>query len=48
MKKVMDYQMFKQKIGVKEFNENVLKEIIYHSAIIENNDEITISSQKRI
>ena len=48
IKTMLDYQMFKQEIDVKEFNNNLLKNILYNSEVenLENHTSIKIKSGK--
>jgi len=42
----MDYEMFKQGIDVKEFNEQLLQQILYSSEVSENESSTQISLSK--
>lgn len=42
IKTMMDYEMFKQHIDVKEFNEKLLNKVLYNSTISSTSDEISI------
>lgn len=43
IKVMMDYELFKQGIDVKEFNENILKKVLYSSQISQNNKDFIIT-----
>lgn len=45
IKTMMDYEMFKQGIDVKEFGEQLLKKVLYNSEIRDKGDEVNISLQ---
>lgn len=47
MKTMLDYEMFQRGIDVKEFNEKLLSKILYESNIIEKENEINISIEKK-
>lgn len=42
----MDYEMFKHGIDVKDFNEKIIKSVLYGSTIKENNDAVVIEFPK--
>lgn len=42
IKTMMDYEMYKQKIDVKEFNDKLLQRVIYGSKVSIDDDEITL------
>lgn len=46
VKTMMDYEMFKQGIDVKEFNEQLLQQILYSSEVSENESSTQISLSK--
>lgn len=46
VKTMMDYEMFKQGIDAKEFNENVLFKIMYDSEVIMKDNKIIITIEK--
>ena len=46
VKTMMDYEMFKQGIDVKEFNEQLLQQILYSSEVSENESTTQISLSK--
>lgn len=46
VKTIMNYEMFKQGIDVKEFNEQLLQQILYSSEVSENEDATQISLSK--
>lgn len=46
VKTMMDYEMFKRGIDVKEFNADLLKKVLYGSDVTENGDNIHITIQK--
>lgn len=43
IKTMMDYEMFKQEIDAKSFNENLMKKVLYSSQISENNGSVSIT-----
>lgn len=43
VKTMMDYEMFKQGIDVKEFNEQLLQQILYSSEVLDNNGSTQIN-----
>ena len=43
VKTMMDYEMFKQGIDVKEFNEQLLQHVLYRSAVSSVEDRVTIT-----
>lgn len=43
IKTMMDYEMFKQEIDAKSFNENLMKKVMYSSQISENNGSVSIT-----
>ncbi len=47
VKTVMDYEMFQRGIDVKDFNERLMRSVLYGSSIIEDNDTIMIKIQKQ-
>ena len=46
VKTMMDYEMFKQGIDVKEFNEQLLQQILYSSEVSDNDNSTQISLSK--
>lgn len=46
VKTMMDYEMFKHGIDVKDFNEKIIKSVLYGSTIKENNDAVVIEFPK--
>lgn len=46
VKTIMDYEMFKQGIDVKEFNEQLLQQILYSSEVSDNNGSTQINLSK--
>ena len=46
VKTMMDYEMFKQSIDVKEFNENILLKILYNSEVAMKDNKIIITIEK--
>lgn len=46
VKTMMDYEMFKQGIDVKEFNENILLKILYNSEVAMKDNKIIITIEK--
>lgn len=46
VKTMMDYEMFKRGIDVKEFNADLLKKVLYGSDVTEDEDNIHITLQK--
>lgn len=46
IKTMMDYEMFQRGIDVKEFNEKVMKSVLYSSTIKENDDVVVIEFPK--
>lgn len=47
VKTMMDYEMFKRGIDVKDFNGDLLKKVFYNSNISEDKDIIKITIKKR-
>lgn len=47
IKTMMDYEMFQRGIDVKEFNEKVMKSVLYSSTIKENDDAVVIEIPKQ-
>ena len=47
IKTMMDYEIFKRGIDVKEFNEKVMKSVLYSSTIKENDDAVVIEIPKQ-
>ena len=43
---MMDYEMFQRRIDVKDFNEKVMKSVLYSSTIKENDDAVVIEFPK--
>ena len=43
VKTMMDYEMFKQGIDAKEFNENILQRILYDSEITIRDNKVIIT-----
>lgn len=48
VKTMMDYEMFQRGIDVKEFNDKVMKSVLYNSTIRELNDNVVIEFPKPI
>lgn len=48
IKTMMDYEMFQRGIDVKDFNEKVMKSVLYNSAIKENDDAVVIEFPKQV
>ena len=46
VKTMMDYEMFQRGIDVKDFNEKVMKSVLYSSTINENSDTVIIEFSK--
>lgn len=46
IKTMMDYEMFQRRIDVKDFNEKVMKSVLYSSTIKENDDAVVIEFPK--
>ena len=46
VKTMMDYEMFKQGIDTKEFNENILLKILYNSEVAMKDNKIIITIEK--
>ena len=45
---MMDYEMFQRGIDVKDFNDKVMKSVLYNSTIRELNDNVVIEFPKPI
>ena len=43
IKTIMDYLMFKEGIDVKEFNESLMRKVLYNSAIEKRNKDVFIT-----
>lgn len=48
VKTMMDYEMFQRGIDVKDFNDKVMKSVLYNSTIRELNDNVVIEFPKQI
>lgn len=46
IKTMMDYEMFKNNINVKEFNEKLLKNVLYDSKVEDNDETVDIKLRK--
>ena len=46
VKTVMDYEMFKRGIDVKDFKEKLIREVMYSSDIVKNEDIISIKLRR--
>lgn len=42
VKTIMDYEMYKRGINVKDFNDKLLKKVLYSSQINKKNEDINI------
>lgn len=47
IKTIMDYEMFKRRINIKEFNKRLLDRVLYSSVIAQDGDNVTIAMERR-